>query len=168
MTKTKIALISSIVTTIIVLSATIPLCWYCFKCDEIDALIYIKTPSELSPTIFTGDPGTNKTCGDKINLDGEMLPGNIFRSHGWDTCKRNYRDFPMGIKEKHKNMIGVQINYAPMFNLELKEFHHNLDGLCLYEWEHVALGGGASAIFAKDKLYDIGPKISAQIKFYTK
>ncbi len=132
--------------------------------EHVDELI----KSGDNPPVEAPPPIKNKKCGNKINLDGEILVGNIFRARGWDECKKNYRDFTLGIEQKSKTMHGPQISYGLLYNIPDREFRHNVDLLYFYNWEHVYLGGGAAALFSKDKLYDVGPKISAGLRFYIK
>jgi len=125
--------------------------------------VIIKTKYVQGPTVYIRD-GSSRECGD-LEIDGNMIPGNKLHTTCGDKCKNTFRDFDMGIIAKQKNFHVIQLGYAPLYNIEAREFRHYIDAMYFYSWQHFALGGGVAAVFSRDKLYDIGPKIAAQVRF---
>ena len=135
--------------------------YFLFRCK---GTVTIGKPGPLSPTEYIGEGDPDTSCGDKINIDGLMQSPTVFRAIAWDTCKRNYRDFPLHIHAPVYHHIPM-ITYAPIYNIEAREIGHNITGMYFYIWGRVALGGGLTSTFAQSKLYDIGPKIGVAAFF---
>lgn len=131
--------------------------------------VVITDPSKTGPT----EPNKPKDkppafdCG-KIWIKGGMLAGNRFGVTAGDGYNHAERIFGLGVVTPPKHWHIIQLSYAPMYNLDLKQFRHGVDAMYFYSWEHVAIGAGAFAVFDKSQLYDIGPKIGVQARIEAK
>jgi hypothetical protein len=55
------------------------------------------------------------------------------------------------------------ITYSPLYNLEAREFRHQVTGQYYYNVGPFALGGGLTTVFSNSKLHDIGPVIGLAV-----
>jgi len=150
------------------ISAGIPV-YYLSRCNvDPDGKIFVADPGKTGPT-EPNKPAEkiNADCGN-IWIEGGMLAGNRFGVTAGDSYNHAERVFGLGIIAPPKRWHVIQLSYAPIFNLATKQFRHGVDAMYFYSWKHVAIGAGAGVIFDKTQLYDIGPKIGAQIRIDAK
>lgn len=131
--------------------------------------VVIADPGKTGPTKPNkpGDKPPAFDCG-KIWIEGGMIAGNRFGVTAGDGYNHAERIFGLGVVTPPKHWHIIQLSYAPVFNLDLKQFRHGVDAMYFYSWEHVAIGAGAGAVFDKTRLYDIGPKIGVQARIEAK
>lgn len=130
--------------------------YYAFKCDPAGDIIVVE-PGKPSPPKYYKPVDVAKQCGETIELLGR-IEKNAFQVLAWDDCKAVTQSWALGIQRVPRHHV-ISVNYSLPYNIDSKMFRHSLDGNYYYSFGPVALGGGALAIFDRDRLYDIGPRV---------
>lgn len=112
---------------------------------------------DVSGTNYSKDGDKNdKYFISPIWINGKQISDNTYRVFAGDDYKWASRD--LGVKTSVYHHMPL-VTYTALYNVEAEEFRHGLTGMYFYNFGPVALGGGASAVFSKAQLYDIGPAI---------
>lgn len=151
------------------IAAGVPV-YFLFRCNvDPGGTVVITDPGKTGPTEPNKPEDKPPTfdCG-KIWIEGGMLAGNRFGVTAGDAYNHAERVFGLGVVTPPKRWHIIQLSYAPVFNLDLKQFRHGIDAMYFYSWKHIAIGAGAGAVFDKTRLYDVGPKIGIQARIEAK
>lgn len=119
--------------------------------------IVIKWRGPVTKTVYVkGSDADLRACYDSpIAIDGKQYDNKFLVTAG-DACKSASRTLGVDMAVRHHVPM---ITYSPLFNIEAREFRHQLTGQYYYNFGPLALGGGATASFSNSKLHDIGPVI---------
>lgn len=133
-----------------------------FRCDPSIPDIEIK-PGKPGKPGYTKPPPGNLACGPTINMKG-AVSGKSFNVLAWDDCKYVTQSWALKLSFPQKRHT-IAIGYGLPYNIDMKKFNHLVDGAYYYNLGPVGLGGGAVFIFDRDRLYDVGPRISIKATF---
>lgn len=125
--------------------------------------IVYKWVGETTKTVYvSGSDSDLAACyNSPIAIDGKQYDNKFLVTAG-DACKHASRTLGVDIGVRHHMPI---ITYSPLYNIEAREFRHQLTGEYFYNFGPFALGGGATVSFKDSKLYDIGPVIGVAAFF---
>lgn len=122
--------------------------------------IVFEWKGDTTPTTYAdGEDTTDKYLQSPIWIDGKQR-GRLFDVTAGDAYKHASRTLAVDIAVRHHVPM---ITYAPIVNLDAREFRHQLTGQYLYNFGPVAIGGGLTCIFKDSKLYDIGPVVGLAV-----
>lgn len=96
-----------------------------------------------------------------IWIDGKQQGRDFFVTAG-DECKHASRLLTVKTDIYHHIPL---VAYTALYNVEAKQFRHGVSGVYFYNFGPVAIGGGLSVVFDKQKIYDAGPTIGVAAFF---
>jgi len=115
---------------------------------------------EVSGTTYAKDGDTtDKYFTSPIWIEGAQR-GKYFDVTAGDEFKSASRTLGVDIAVRHHMPT---ITYSPLYNLEAREFRHQVTGQYYYNVGPFALGGGLTTVFSNSKLHDIGPVIGLSV-----
>ena len=156
-TERKVIIVESIV--IVLLVAACALIWKFYVREKVT----IKWLGPVTKTVYIKGSDSDLTAcyNSPIAIDGKQYDNKFLVTAG-DACKHASRTLGVDIGVRHHMPI---ITYSPLYNIEAREFRHQLTGEYFYNFGPFALGGGATVSFKDSKLYDIGPVIGVAAFF---
>ena len=124
-----------------------------------DVIVKWKTPTTKTVYVKTGD---YEACyRSPVTIEGKQHDNKFLITAG-DACKSASRTLGVDIAvRRHLPML----TYSPLYNIEAREFRHQLTGAYYYNVGPFAIGGGLTTVFSDSKLYDIGPVIGLAVSF---
>ena len=153
--KDKTIIIESIAIVLLIAAC---ICIYKF-CSN--TKVVIKWLGPVTKTVYVkGSDSDLQACyNSPIAIDGKQFDNKFLVTAG-DACKSASRTLGVDIAVRHHMPM---ITYSPLYNLEAREFRHQVTGQYYYNVGPFALGGGLTTVFSNSKLHDIGPVIGLAV-----
>lgn len=119
--------------------------------------IIFEWKGKTTETVYVPMPagGYEQCYKSPIEIDGKQT-GDKFLVTARDECK--YASRLLGVKTVIYHHMPL-ITYSAVYNIEANQFRHGVSGMYFYNFGPVAIGGGLTAVFDKQKIYDAGPTI---------
>jgi hypothetical protein len=122
--------------------------------------IVFKWEGKTSDTKYDkGGDKSDKYFTSPIWIDGTQR-GKYFDVRAGDAYKSASRTLGVDIAVRHHVPM---ITYSPLYNIEAREFRHQLSGAYYYNVGPFAIGGGLTTVFSDNKVHDIGPTIGLAV-----
>jgi len=152
--KDRTIIIESVVIVLLITASV--LVWKFYYKPE----VVVKWRGPVTKTVYVHDGDTtDKYFTSPIWIEGAQR-GKYFDVTAGDEYKSASRTLGVDIAVRHHMPT---ITYSPLYNLEAREFRHQVTGQYYYNVGPFALGGGLTTVFSNSKLHDIGPVIGLAV-----
>lgn len=153
--KDRTIIIESVVIVLLITASA--LVWKFYYKPE----VVIKWKGPVTKTVYVKTSDYEACYRSPVTIEGKQYDNKFLVTAG-DACKSASRTLGVDIAVRHHLPM---LTYAPVYNIEAREFRHQLTGAYYYNVGPFAIGGGLTTVFSDSKLYDIGPVIGLAVSF---